>query len=108
MKFSGTTGPEYIKYEQDTLNIVGCRAVTRAGRKYMCISQNATGSYKMNIYENIVDCRVVTKTNGAGHIYPFLNFNGATVEGLEWISKFVPHFSGHVIINHAGIKVNPC
>ena len=29
--------------------------------------------------------------------YPFPNFNGATVEVWEWISNFIPHFSGHVI-----------
>ena len=30
-------------------------------------------------------------------IYPFLNFNGATIEVYEWISKFIPYFTGHVI-----------
>ena len=29
--------------------------------------------------------------------YPFLNFNGATVEVNEMISNFIPHFTGHVI-----------
>ena len=29
--------------------------------------------------------------------YPFLNFNGATVEIKEWINNFIPHFSRHVI-----------
>ena len=29
--------------------------------------------------------------------YPFLNFNGATVEVEEWISNFILHFSGYVI-----------
>ena len=29
--------------------------------------------------------------------YPFLNFNGATVEVWEWISNFIPHITGHVI-----------
>ena len=29
--------------------------------------------------------------------YSFLNFNGATVEVWEWISNFIPHFTGHVI-----------
>ena len=29
--------------------------------------------------------------------YPFLNFNGATIEVQEWISNFTPHFTGHVI-----------
>ena len=27
----------------------------------------------------------------------FPNFNGATVEVWEWISYFIPHFTGHVI-----------
>ena len=31
--------------------------------------------------------------------YPFLNFNGCTVEVYEWISNFIPHFTGHVITN---------
>ena len=30
-------------------------------------------------------------------IYSFPNFNGATVEVWEWISNFIPHFTGHVI-----------
>ena len=30
--------------------------------------------------------------------YPFLNFNGATVEYLEWMINFIPH-----ITRHAGI-----
>ena len=29
--------------------------------------------------------------------YPFPNFNGCTIEVREWISKFIPHFPGHVI-----------
>ena len=29
--------------------------------------------------------------------YPFLNFIGAALEVLEWISNFTPHFSEHVI-----------
>ena len=31
--------------------------------------------------------------------HPFPNFNGATVEVWEWISNFIPHFTGHVIIH---------
>ena len=30
--------------------------------------------------------------------YPFLNFNGATVEDNELISNYIPYFTGHVII----------
>ena len=37
--------------------------------------------------------------------YPFPNFSGATVEVWEWVSNFIPHFTGHVIIC-AGTKVN--
>ena len=29
--------------------------------------------------------------------HPFLNFNGASVGGYEWIVNFIPHFTGHVI-----------
>ena len=32
-----------------------------------------------------------------GITYPLPNFNGATVEVWEWISNFIPHFTGHVI-----------
>ena len=35
--------------------------------------------------------------------YPFPNFNSTTVEVWEWISNFIPHFTGCVI---AGIKIN--
>ena len=43
-------------------------------------------------------------------IYPFPNFNGTMVEVREWISNFIPHFTGLVITSviHAGIKVTPC
>ena len=30
-------------------------------------------------------------------IYPFLNFDCATVEVWEWINNIIPHFTGHVI-----------
>ena len=40
--------------------------------------------------------------------YPFLNFNGATVEVKEWISNFILHFTGVWLLIHAGIKVKPC
>ena len=29
--------------------------------------------------------------------YPFRNFNGVTVEVMEWMSNFIPHLIGHVI-----------
>ena len=29
--------------------------------------------------------------------YPFPNFNSFTIEVWEWISNFIPHFSGHAI-----------
>ena len=29
--------------------------------------------------------------------YPFPNFNGYTVEVWEWLSNFIPHFTGYVI-----------
>ena len=29
--------------------------------------------------------------------FPFLNFNGATVEVWEWISNFIPHYTVYVI-----------
>ena len=30
-------------------------------------------------------------------MYPFENFNDATVEVWEWINNFIPYFTGHVI-----------
>ena len=32
------------------------------------------------------------------NVYPFLNFNAATVDVWEWISQFIPHFTRQVII----------
>ena len=29
--------------------------------------------------------------------WPFPNFSGATFEHYEWMSNFIPHFTGHVI-----------
>ena len=31
--------------------------------------------------------------------YLLPNSNGCTDEGLEWVSYFMPHFTGHVITN---------
>ena len=31
--------------------------------------------------------------------YPFSNFNSAIVEVWEWVSNFIPHFTGHVDIS---------
>ena len=31
--------------------------------------------------------------------YPFLNFNGCTIEVYTRVNYFIPHFTGHVIIN---------
>ena len=30
--------------------------------------------------------------------YPFPNFNGCTIEVLEWISNFIQQYTGHVTI----------
>ena len=39
--------------------------------------------------------------------YPFLNFNGAIVEVQEWISTFIPHFSGACdYLSMLGLKLN--
>ena len=40
--------------------------------------------------------------------YLFLTFSGATNEVWEWISNFILHLLGKWLINHGGIKVNPC
>ena len=40
--------------------------------------------------------------------YLLPNFNGATVEVWEWISKFIPHLLGIWLFIHAGIKFSPC
>ena len=37
--------------------------------------------------------------------YPFPNFNGATVEVLEWISNFIHTLLGMWLLIHAGITV---
>ena len=40
-------------------------------------------------------------------IYPFLNCNGATVEVEEWISNFIPHFTGACdYLSMLGFKLN--
>ena len=41
--------------------------------------------------------------------YPFLNFNGATVEVKEWISNFIPHINNGCTGNYfsmLGLKLN--
>ena len=41
--------------------------------------------------------------------YPFLNFNGATVEVYEWINNSVPHFTVELkLIDVSKIKANRC
>ena len=44
---------------------------------------------------------------GDGITYPFLNFNGATVEVKEWISNFIQHIAMDVITYLAGINDDP-
>ena len=44
-------------------------------------------------------------------IYPFPNFNGATVEVWKWISNFIPHFIGNcdyftILVNWALVVGN--
>ena len=39
--------------------------------------------------------------------YPFPNFNGPSAEVWEWISNFILHFAGHLIIYYTGIENNP-
>ena len=41
--------------------------------------------------------------------YPFPNVKGATVEVWEWVSKFIPHFTGHVLAYFfkPGLKLIP-
>ena len=38
--------------------------------------------------------------------YPFLNFNGCTVEVQEWISNFIPHYNGCDYLSMLGLKLN--
>ena len=38
--------------------------------------------------------------------YPFPNFNRATVEVCEWISDFIPHFTGIWLFSIPGLKLN--
>ena len=40
--------------------------------------------------------------------YPFPNFNGGTIDVWKWVSNFIPHFTGHVMLIHNAIKVKPC
>ena len=37
--------------------------------------------------------------------YPFPNFNGCTIEVLEWINNFISRWLGMWLLIHAGIKV---
>ena len=39
--------------------------------------------------------------------YPFINFNGCTVEINEWISNLISHFITGVITFHARTEVKP-
>ena len=42
-----------------------------------------------------------------GLFYPFLNFNGATVDVLEWISNSIPHSTGACgYLSTLGLKLN--
>ena len=38
--------------------------------------------------------------------HPFPNFNGCTVEVLEWITNSIPHFIMDVITYQASLKLN--
>ena len=39
--------------------------------------------------------------------YPFLNFSSAAAEVWELINNLLPCLTVHVLLIHAGIKVNP-
>ena len=71
-----------------------------------------TGAF-LQVYHSIFPMATLTQWRGStsipAHIsnyfhykvgdeitYPFPNFNGATVEVLEWISNFITHFTGYV------------
>ena len=49
----------------------------------VCITYLGGGGYTSGMWDEIT--------------YPFLNFNGSTVEVCEWISKFTPHFVMDII-----------
>ena len=40
--------------------------------------------------------------------YSLPNFNCAAIEVWEWLSNFIPHFTGHVITYPWDYKVKPC
>ena len=67
------------------------RAVAESG--YACLIAN------MYITDNVTlcgtPCRMWDEIS-----YPFLNFNGCTVEVLEWICNFIPWFIKDVITYH--------
>ena len=47
---------------------------------------------------NYIHCEVSGKIS-----YPFQNFNGAAIEVWEWLSNFIPHFTGMRLLIHGGI-----
>ena len=59
-----------------------------------------------NLKQELLTCFKFITTWMSNHIhykvwneitYPFINFNGVTVEVYEWISNFISHFTGQVI-----------
>ena len=47
---------------------------------------------------------MITYDLGVGWNYlPIPKFRRWAIELSEWISNFIPHYTGHVIIIHAGI-----
>ena len=50
---------------------------------------NSTTNRNVSNYIHYKVCDIIT--------YPFINYNGATVEVLECISNFILHFTGNAI-----------
>ena len=48
-------------------------------------------------YENRLTGYYIHYKVWAAIIHPFPNFNSGTVDFWEWMSKFIPHFFGHMI-----------
>ena len=75
-------------------------------RIYMYVTSSLFYLHSLTLISTWISNHMPSKVWGE-ITYPFLNFNGTTIEVYEWISNFIPHFIVDVIhLSMLGLKLN--
>ena len=87
----------WADFAKNCLPRIGSKELPRFREKYRALGRQKMGSNMRPRYIQFRDIRD-RDISGLHCTSPFLNFNGATIEVWKWISDFISHFTGHVII----------